>query len=155
MQAFYGAINGAVKSTTDVKIGVVNNDERVSTGEYTTNQIDIADLNAYGNIQNTSGVTNAASPQSKLAHEVTEQTGKQEAGFTGKQGFDALHTKAVGVENRVIGGGVSRIPDTDVINSSGSFTQYNVGKTTVEIRLREIPREVGNIRPTVKQYRPQ
>jgi hypothetical protein len=155
VQAFSGAISTAVESKTNVTIGVVNNDERVSTGEYETNQIDIADINAYGNMSNISGVANAASPQSKLAHEVTEQTGKQESGFKGREGFGTLHLKAIGVENRVIGNGVSRIPDTDIQNSSGSFSQYNVGNTRVEIKLREIPREVGNIRPTIKQYIPK
>ncbi len=81
--AFYGTINGAVSTATDVKIGVVNNDEKVSVGDYEFGKMDIADINAYGNMQNTSGVANAASPQSKLAHEVTKQTGKQEAGLRG------------------------------------------------------------------------
>jgi hypothetical protein len=76
IQAFSGVISTAVGSQTNIQIGVVNNSMGVQTGDYVSSKIDIADINAYGNIENKSGVANAASPQSKLGHEVTEQTGK-------------------------------------------------------------------------------
>jgi RHS repeat-associated protein len=143
VQAFYGTINGAVSSATDVKIGVVNNSFDVSTGDYDQSRIDIADINAYGKIDNTSGVANAASPQSKLSHEITEQTGKQEAGFKKGEGFNGLHfDKAIPVENKVIGNGVTRIPysDTEPQPTQGgqySQTDYKVGKMRVTVTLFE------------------
>jgi hypothetical protein len=142
IQAFSGVISTAVGSQTNIQIGVVNNSMGVQTGDYVSSKIDIADINVYGNIENKSGVANAASPQSKLGHEVTEQTGKQEAGYKGLQGFETLHPKAVGVENNIMGNGIKRLMGTDTDTQpalGGQYSQsgYKVGRKGVTVTLFE------------------
>jgi hypothetical protein len=83
VKGFHDVLNQSVSAEGDVKINVLNGDDNVVVGSFEDQAIDMKDLAAFENVENTSGVPNAVSAQSKLAHEITEQHDKQINGNEG------------------------------------------------------------------------
>ena len=101
VKGFYDVLNQSVSNEGKVKINVLNGDDYVVVGDFETKAIDMKDLAAFENIDNKSGLPNAVSVQSKIAHEVAEQFDKQ---INGNKDFASAHTnKAIPAENRVSG----------------------------------------------------
>ncbi|MCW5922895.1 MAG: hypothetical protein KIS77_11160 [Saprospiraceae bacterium] len=100
VKGFYDVLNQSVSAEGKVEINVLNGDDNVVVGSFEDQAIDMKDLAAFENVTNTSGVPNAVSAQSKLAHEITEQHDKQ---INGNSDFPSAHGKAIQAENRVSG----------------------------------------------------
>ena len=73
VKGFYDVLNESVSAEGKVKINVLNGDDNTVIGAFPEEAIDMKDLAAVERIDNNSGVPNAVTAQSKLAHEITEQ----------------------------------------------------------------------------------
>jgi hypothetical protein len=101
VKGFHDVLNQSISSDGKVKIDVLNGDDNVVVGSFEDQAIDMKDLAAFESVDNNSGLPNAVSVQSKLAHEITEQFDKQ---VNGNSDFPSAHTdKAIPAENRVSG----------------------------------------------------
>jgi RHS repeat-associated protein len=139
IQTFYNVINDADKSSTNIVISVDNANQEYGFGDYDSKSIDIVDINALENMKNETELPNVASPQSKLGHEVKEQTLYQESK---KSDFSSHHIEATKVEEKIIGSGVKRGGDSDRyfnMNSGSSvyYTDYSIkqGRRNREVQL--------------------
>ncbi|MCB0517212.1 MAG: RHS repeat-associated core domain-containing protein [Chitinophagales bacterium] len=100
VKGFYDVLNQSVSADGTVKINVLNGDDNVVVGSFDDQAIDMKDLAAFENVDNTSGLPNATSAQSKIAHEITEQYDRQ---INGNKDFPSAHERAIQAENRVSG----------------------------------------------------
>lgn len=133
VKAFYNNLITVINDKNTVKINVYYNDNYIVVGEYSKSAIDISDINAFSNINNTSGVRDAVSPQGKLIHEISEQFGIQVRGLK----YEDAHTNfGIPAENSV----QNSIRGED-IDSTGNIeievrsTSYKVGNTKVEVKV--------------------
>jgi hypothetical protein len=108
-QAFFKSISDPATHENKVEINVDNGDHSYFVGDFETASIDMQDLNAIDNMRNDTGEKNAASSQSKLGHEFTEQYGKQINGRNDFNGENGLHSMGMKVEETIQG--VKRLPD--------------------------------------------
>jgi RHS repeat-associated protein len=113
VKGFYDVLDKAITDKDDTKIDVLNGSDNVVIGAFDEQAIDMKDLAAVENMENTSGLPNAVSVQSKLAHEITEQFEKQ----INDSEFKSAHAdKAIPAENRVSGS----VRGDDVFNISNN-----------------------------------
>lgn len=92
-KALYNTVKEAVKANGDININVVSGDEVVIIGSYELESIDIADINAFGEVK-------GVNQYSVLGHEIKEQKEKQ---IENKQ-RNGAHDKGNDVEKEISGG---------------------------------------------------
>lgn len=116
-QVFMKVADPNGKKTT---IGIVSNDDKVTTGNFKTGQIDIADVERFDKMENSSKSPTVFSSGGKLVHEVEEQYQKQVNGLN----FPDAHNSAIDVENSYNG---SKRSHADANGNSTSVQESRAG----------------------------
>lgn len=86
--------------TKTTRVGVVSNDDGVTTGNFEKEKIDIADMEMFDKMENSTTSPNVFSSAGKLIHEFEEQYQKQ---VEGKRKFYQAHNPAIDNENEYNG----------------------------------------------------
>jgi RHS repeat-associated protein len=141
-KALYGHLNKVVSDKKDVKVELVENDNKVFIGSYDQGKIDMADV---ANV----GTGEAITSLSALTHEIVEQGAKQIDGLA----INDAHEKGMQAEKDLTGyqrqesrATSTLARDPSKIGVSGIVTiPYINGKTTVTVELQILKTNLAKI----------
>lgn len=147
-QAMYDHLSMIIDDPAEVRIKVVENKRLILGGNFVKEQIDIADVEAFG------CPARGASAQSVLMHELSEQYAKQ---ALGENDFSTAHRYAIGVEGEIAGAhrGTDRWQNNDkrmYVNMPYIYDDGSVTITTVSLKPNYTDLRIYRAESTVQLY---